>query len=101
MGPVARLVVGHNVSYDRARVAEEYRLQRSDCAYLDTMSMHICINGMTSGQRNTWRKYRKEDMDNAPDWVEMTAMNSLADLSRLYCKTELSKVLYIYGPYIL
>lgn len=91
MGPVARLVVGHNVSYDRARVLEEYGRRRTGCAYLDTMSMHISLNGMTSGQRIMWRMHRKDSMGQQPDWVAMTAMNSLKDLARLYCGEELSK----------
>ena len=32
-----RLVVGHNVSYDRARVADEYTLRDTGIRYLDTM----------------------------------------------------------------
>ncbi|KAF2452984.1 DNA polymerase family A-domain-containing protein [Lineolata rhizophorae] len=54
-----RVVVGHNVGYDRARVAEEYALDRSETFFLDTMSLHVAVNGMCSRQRPTWERHRK------------------------------------------
>lgn len=54
-----RLIVGHNVSYDRARVLEEYQLDQSKAFYLDTMSLHVSVSGMCSRQRNAWMKYKK------------------------------------------
>ena len=48
-----RLVIGHNVGYDRVRLGEEYRLARSGTRYLDTMALHIAGAGMTSQQVNT------------------------------------------------
>ena len=45
-----RLVIGHNVGYDRVRLGEEYRLERSGTRYLDTMALHIAVAGMTSQQ---------------------------------------------------
>lgn len=53
------LIVGHNVSFDRARVLEEYNLNSSKAFYLDTMSLHIAVSGMCSRQRGTWMKYKK------------------------------------------
>ena len=46
-----RLIIGHNVSYDRARCADQYKLQPSKTRFIDTMSLHIAVSGMTSGQR--------------------------------------------------
>ena len=46
----ARLVIGHNVGYDRVRLGDEYRLERSGTRYLDTMALHIAVAGMTSQQ---------------------------------------------------
>ena len=45
-----RLVIGHNVGYDRVRLGEEYRLERTGTRYLDTMALHIAVSGMTSQQ---------------------------------------------------
>ena len=54
-----KIVVGHNVSYDRARVREEYSLGASRAFYLDTMSLHVAVSGMCSRQRGKWIQYRK------------------------------------------
>jgi len=32
-----RLIIGHNVSYDRVRIREEYRLKGTNTRFLDTM----------------------------------------------------------------
>ncbi|KAL1666868.1 DNA polymerase family A-domain-containing protein [Schizophyllum commune] len=56
----ARVVVGHNVSYDRARIKEEYELAQSRTRFLDTMSLHVAVKGMSSHQRPAWMKYKKE-----------------------------------------
>lgn len=53
------VVVGHNVSFDRARVLEEYDLKPSKAFFLDTMSLHVSVSGMCSRQRGTWMKYKK------------------------------------------
>ena len=45
------------MSYDRARVAEEYSLRQSQVRFLDTMSLHIIVNGMTSDQRLLMQKF--------------------------------------------
>ncbi|GAA5851094.1 hypothetical protein JCM8547_004131 [Rhodosporidiobolus lusitaniae] len=55
-----RLIVGHNVLYDRARIAQEYDLRRPSTRYLDTLSLHVAVSGLTNPQRPTWLKYRKE-----------------------------------------
>ena len=55
-----RIVVGHNVSYDRARTLEEYSLERPGTRWLDTMALHVAVNGISSHQRPAWSKYRKQ-----------------------------------------
>ncbi|GAA5897559.1 hypothetical protein JCM6882_003516 [Rhodosporidiobolus microsporus] len=55
-----RLIIGHNVLYDRARVAQENTLRRPSTRYLDTLSMHVAVSGLTNPQRPTWIKYRKD-----------------------------------------
>ncbi|KAH3666225.1 hypothetical protein OGAPHI_004414, partial [Ogataea philodendri] len=54
-----KIIVGHNVSYDRARISDEYNLTQSKAFYLDTMSLHVAVSGMCSRQRGTWMRYRK------------------------------------------
>ena len=49
-----RIIIGHNIGYDRARIAEEYSLQQTKNFFLDTMSLHVAVNGMCSRQRPTW-----------------------------------------------
>ncbi|KAI3475578.1 hypothetical protein L1887_63008 [Cichorium endivia] len=54
-----RVIVGHNIGYDRARILEEYDMQQSKNHFMDTMSLHVAANGMCSRQRPTWVKHRK------------------------------------------
>ena len=85
-----RLVIGHNVAYDRVRVGDEYRIDRTGTRYLDTMSMHIAVAGMTSSQRMmklACKNMTKEELKHKPKWLENTCMNSLADVHKFYCKT--------------
>ncbi|KAF3910822.1 hypothetical protein ABW20_dc0104321 [Dactylellina cionopaga] len=109
-----RIVIGHNVSYDRARIAEEYSLKPTGTFFLDTMSMHAAVNGMCARQRPTWMKHRKnqelreklkENMDPElssmmeraaeelePElWVEHSSINSLRDVAQFHCQTTISK----------
>ncbi|KIK52080.1 hypothetical protein GYMLUDRAFT_100859 [Collybiopsis luxurians FD-317 M1] len=65
LGPsdISRVIVGHNVSYDRARIKEEYHLEGTKNRFLDTMSLHVAIKGISSHQRPAWMKYRKAKQD--------------------------------------
>ncbi|KAF9560188.1 gamma DNA-directed DNA polymerase [Agrocybe pediades] len=56
---VPRLVVGHNVSYDRIRLLEEYSISGTRNRFIDTMSLHVAVHGISSHQRPAWTKYRK------------------------------------------
>ena len=56
---VPRVVVGHNVSYDRGRVLEEYSVEGTRTRFLDTMALHIAVKGISSHQRPAWTKHRK------------------------------------------
>ncbi|KAF7370769.1 POLAc domain-containing protein [Mycena sanguinolenta] len=57
---VPRIVVGHNVSYDRGRTKEEYHLHGTKNRWLDTMALHVAVQGISSNQRPAWMKWRKE-----------------------------------------
>lgn len=68
-----RLVIGHNVGYDRARVFEEYDLARTSTRWLDTLSFHVATRGITSVQRPAWlkhRKHKKEKLDREAEAIE-------------------------------
>lgn len=54
-----KLLVGYNVSYDRARILEEYNIKQSKAFFLDAMALHISISGFCSQQRPLWHAHRK------------------------------------------
>ncbi|MCJ1326516.1 DNA-directed DNA polymerase gamma mip1 [Thelotrema lepadinum] len=111
-----RIVVGHNIGYDRARVAEEYNIHQSKNFFIDTMSLHVAVNGMCSRQRPTWMKHMKnrdirERMANESNshelatllenkmlseeeeelWVARSSVNSLRDVAKFHCNVTLDK----------
>ncbi|XP_073509356.1 DNA polymerase subunit gamma-1 isoform X2 [Phyllobates terribilis] len=100
-----RLVVGHNVSFDRAYIKEQYLIKGSKMRFMDTMSMHMAISGLTGFQRSLWMasKYgRKKGLQevkqhimktrrkgdgpavNSWEWVNVSSINNLADVHALY-----------------
>ncbi|KAJ3220280.1 DNA-directed DNA polymerase gamma mip1 [Dinochytrium kinnereticum] len=107
-----RIVVGHAVSYDRARVLEEYRFESNKCGWIDTMSLHTAIAGLSSQQRPAWKKKKKETMDalenaerendgtvDIPDevidgmkaWMTTSSLPSLKYLANFYLNYNMSK----------
>lgn len=111
-----RIIVGHNIGYDRARIAEEYSLEQSKNFFMDTMSLHIAANGMCSRQRPTWMKHRKQrdvqnkiaaaeegsdlaallgtdaGYDQEEDlWVGRSSSNSLRDVAKFHCNITIDK----------
>ncbi|EPE10356.1 dna polymerase gamma [Ophiostoma piceae UAMH 11346] len=111
-----RVIVGHNIGYDRARVLEEYDLAQSRNAFLDTMSLHVAVNGMCSQQRPTWMKHKKnrelrdrvaKETDNlelaqllqsnslhAEEeelWVDRSSVNSLRDVAKFHLNIAMDK----------
>lgn len=85
-----KIVVGHNVSFDRARVKEQYWLESTGMRFLDTMSLHVCVSGVTSYQRAMLKSHKEMSEDDL-GWSEQTSLNNLADTYKLYCGDELSK----------
>lgn len=111
-----RIIVGHNIGYDRARVLEEYDLKQTRNSFLDTMSLHVAVNGMCSQQRPTWIKHKKsrdlrekisKETDNAELanlltntngreeeeelWVGRSSVNSLRDVAKFHLDVTLDK----------
>ena len=111
-----RIVVGHNIGYDRARVSEEYSLAQSKNFFIDTMSLHVAVNGMCSQQRPTWMKHQKDrdlrdriakdgsmhELNTILDnrmlseeeeelWVGRSSVNSLRDVAKFHCGVSIDK----------
>uniref|UniRef100_A0A3P9MMK1 DNA polymerase subunit gamma-1 n=1 Tax=Oryzias latipes TaxID=8090 RepID=A0A3P9MMK1_ORYLA len=100
-----RLIVGHNVSFDRSHIKEQYLLKGSMVRFLDTMSLHMAISGLTGFQRTLWMANKlgkkrglqevKEHIKKTGqkrdgpvigywDWVNISSINNLADVYDLY-----------------
>ncbi|KAL2140648.1 hypothetical protein VTI28DRAFT_3544 [Corynascus sepedonium] len=111
-----RVIVGHNVGFDRARILEEYDLKQTRNSFLDTMSLHVAVNGMCSQQRPTWMKHKKnrelrdkiakessnielvELLNNGAFtaeeeelWVERSSINSLRDVAKFHLDVSIDK----------
>ncbi|KAH6890454.1 DNA polymerase family A-domain-containing protein [Thelonectria olida] len=110
-----RIIVGHNVGFDRARILEEYDVKQTKNAFMDTMSLHVAVNGMCSQQRPTWMKYKKNRelreriANETPDhqlaellknpgmndedelWVERSSVNSLRDVAKFHLNLNIDK----------
>ncbi|XP_035520761.1 DNA polymerase subunit gamma-1 [Morone saxatilis] len=100
-----RLIVGHNVSFDRSYIKEQYLLKGPKVRFMDTMSLHMAISGLTGFQRTLWMANKmgkrrglqevKEHMKKTGqkkeghmigswDWVNISSINNLADVHALY-----------------
>lgn len=99
------LIVGHNVSFDRSFIKEQYLLKGSKVRFMDTMSLHMAISGLTGFQRILWMANKlgkkrglqevKEHIKKAGqkkqglatgswNWVNIGSINNLADVHALY-----------------
>eukprot|EP00794_Sanderia_malayensis_P010229 gene10229-11278_t len=78
--PSKRLVIGHNVGYDRSYVKEQYFMKKSPTMFLDTMSMHMCISGLTGIQRILMNSKESK----RADWMDVGSLNNLSDVYELY-----------------
>ena len=84
-----KFVAGHNISYDRVRAQEGYNLERTkpENFYFDTLSAHIGVSGLASGQRwlyvlagkdpENLSEDEKRKLRYAPKWLDQGATNSL------------------------
>lgn len=79
-----KIIIGHNVSFDRARIRNQYDLHTTPTRFLDTMSLHVCVSGITSFQR-AMLKSSKEIEDDDLSWSSMSSLNSLLEVFKLYC----------------
>ena len=111
-----RIVVGHNIGYDRARVKEEYSIKQTRNFFVDTMSLHVAVNGMCSQQRPTWMRHQKNrdlrdklseenssvelttmlenkmlSEEEEELWVGRSSINSLRDVAKFHCGVTIDK----------
>ncbi|XP_026294410.1 DNA polymerase subunit gamma-1, mitochondrial isoform X1 [Frankliniella occidentalis] len=102
-----KVAVGHNVMYDRARFKEQYLLEPTGMRFVDTMSLHICVSGITSYQKAVLTRAKKanaaekdessESDELATDAEDLAALqassslNGLAEVLKLYCDKQLDK----------
>ena len=97
------LVVGHNVGFDRSFVREQYYTKHCATKFLDTMSMHIAVAGLTNTQRvllnasnsadkgfgqKSVREYYSKQRQPSMAWTEESSLNNLHDVHALYCPDE-------------
>eukprot|EP00795_Rhopilema_esculentum_P006484 gene6484-11938_t len=75
-----KLVIGHNVGFDRSYVKEQYFLEKSQVMFLDTLSMHMCISGLTGIQRILINSKKAKKAD----WMDIGSLNNLVDVYALY-----------------
>ncbi|XP_013395097.1 DNA polymerase subunit gamma-1 isoform X2 [Lingula anatina] len=97
-----KVVVGHNVGFDRSFVKEQYLIKGPKTRFMDTMSMHIAVSGFTGSQRMLWNakktgsksksilelEERNKRLNKLPvfEWMEDGAPNNLSDVYQHYCQ---------------
>lgn len=81
-----RIIINHNVKFDTAHFQETYDLSIKRNRYVDTMSFHIALNGMSHKQRNVFSLYRKGKANYATSWAEKTSPSNLIDAYNFHCK---------------
>lgn len=75
-----KTVIGHNVSFDKARILEAYDIG-NQMQFLDTMSMHIATAGFGGAQR--WAT--TVPVEKQPKWLAYGTTNSLVACYNFYC----------------
>lgn len=96
----SRLIIGHNVAFDRSFVKEQYYLKKTKLRFMDTMSMHIAICGLTNMQRILYQAAKNDSQQKivqeykqrhkergaviVDDWKEISSLNSLAAVHELH-----------------
>nr|CAB3265007.1 DNA polymerase subunit gamma-1-like [Phallusia mammillata] len=93
----AKLIIGHNVSYDRARIKEQYYPELTKVRFLDTMSMHIATSGFNSQQRIMFKSSQAAQQESSEEkalqdsWINAGSMNGLSDVHKFYCGSSIKK----------
>jgi DNA polymerase gamma 1 len=96
---VPRLMIAHNVAYDRQRILEAYNLRKTGLRFLDTMSLHMAVAGLSSQQKSGWSLRESEEFSENADeatsestvWAGKGGPASLQDAYKFWCGKEMSK----------
>lgn len=87
-----KFVVGHNISYDRVRARDGYTLELTEPEnfYFDTLSAHIAVSGLASGQRWLYvlsgkdpeelTEEEKRKLRFRPRWADEGSTNALVNV---------------------
>jgi DNA polymerase gamma 1 len=99
-----KIIIGHNVSYDKARIAEEYELKSSGNIFVDTQALHNTIRGIGGKQRSYFNKIKKEKSTEeatwempenvygfTPNWYNEVSPASLAECMSFYFNIKVNK----------
>jgi len=82
-----KVFIAHNVAYDRARCAESYDITKKNY-WFDTMSAHINVSGLASGQRWWYvqKTANKSGFKADPIWADKGSLNGLVDCYNFHCQ---------------
>lgn len=96
----SKLIIGHNVGFDRSFLQDQYQLSETKTKFLDTMSLHMCICGLTGLQRLAKVAQKRKNKDGEAvetedieqnAWIERSSLNNLADVYEFHCGSTLNK----------
>ena len=85
-------VVGHNISYDRVRARNGYTLKKTEPEnfYFDTLSAHVAVSGLASGQRwlyvlagkdpDSLSEEERRKLEFRPKWASEGSTNALVNV---------------------
>lgn len=87
IGGKDKILIAHNVAFDRARTQEAYTLGKTNL-WFDTMSAHINVSGLASGQRWWYlqKAAKKASYKADPVWADKGSMNNLIDCYNFHCQ---------------
>lgn len=74
-----KIAIAHNVAFDRARTLEAYTLGENCNFWFDTMSAHINVSGLASGQRWYFLQKGSKNFGPRPQWSDKGCLNNLID----------------------
>lgn len=106
-----QLIIGHNVSFDRSYISEEYEPAPGQRYFLDTLSLHQCVGGFANNQRKKAKtsNLRFKDMEKIyleqmnlikigekkyesnVNWMESGTFNDLNSLALFYLNQPTEK----------
>ncbi|PVV03965.1 hypothetical protein BB560_001537 [Smittium megazygosporum] len=98
-----KVIIGHNVGFDRSMIFDEYKFEESTFGYIDTMSLHIASHGLGSQQRILFKKVKKIEDNNLDydlefyekdlikNFYSVSCSNGLQALAKYYLNMDLDK----------